>query len=99
MKKQAYKKRIFFVLAALLAVLLLVETAQAMSSTNYGLNWFTPFGSSAGASQSVHYQGRFTLGQSVVGAAASAHFQVRLGYWSADPLRARIFLPLALRQP
>lgn len=79
-------------------VLLLTGHALAMSSTNYRLDWFVPLtGGGGGPMQSANYAVNLTVGQSVIGAAASANYGVGLGYWYGAMTQYRIYLPLVLR--
>jgi hypothetical protein len=68
-----------------------------MSSDNYRLEWFTPLtGSGGGIADSARYAARLTIGQSVIGQAASDHYRVCLGYWCGVSLY-RVYLPLVTR--
>jgi hypothetical protein len=86
-------------LIVLFSALLLANSAQAMSSTNYALNWFTPGTSGGGGPMnSAHYAVNITIGQSAIGNSASANYGVGLGYWygvGADALR--FYLPFIRR--
>jgi hypothetical protein len=92
-------KRFPFLLIVICSTLLFANSMQAMSSTNYALNWFTPGTSGGGgAMNSAHYAVDLTIGQSAIGSSASANYVVGLGYWygvSADALR--LFLPFIRR--
>ena len=86
------------VLLALTAILLLVGSALAMSSTNYRLDWFTPMTGGGGApASSAGYAANTTVGQTAIGASSSANYGVGLGYWYGAAAQFRIFLPLLLR--
>jgi len=68
-------------LLALLALVLLAG-AVAMTSANYGLKWFTPGTSGGGGpSSSANYAVKFTVGQTVIGAGASANYKAEMGFW------------------
>lgn len=87
----------FAVLIALMALLFLAADAQAMSSTNYKLDWFVPLtGIGGGPAASATYAVNFTLGQTVVGSMTSANYSLELGFW-ADNGPSPIYMPLILR--
>ena len=89
-------KRITFLLA-LIILSLLAGSVLAMSSDNYRLDWFTPLtGGGGGPNSSAHYAVNVTVGQSVIGASASANYRVGLGYWYGIG-GYRIYLPLVVR--
>jgi hypothetical protein len=70
------------ILFTLLLLLLLAHGAQAMSSTNFALDWFTPLTSNGGGpSHSTNYAANFTIGQTVIGASSSTNYSMSLGYW------------------
>jgi hypothetical protein len=92
------RRTLIRIVEALLCLALLASVALAMSSTNYRLDWFTPLtGSGGGAASSTTYAMNFTVGQSVVGASASANYGGCLGYWCAGEVEHQVFLPLVLR--
>jgi hypothetical protein len=81
----------------LVAGLVLAGTIRAMSSDNYRLEWFTPLtGSGGGPADSAHYAANLTVGQSVIGQAASDHYRVCLGYWCGVS-SYRVYVPLVTR--
>lgn len=82
-------------LLALLA-LALVAGAVAMTSSNYHLKWFTPGTGSGGSCASSNYAVNFTVGQTVIGQAASANYRTDLGYWYGLLRVFRRFLPLVI---
>ncbi len=87
----------FLVLIALMALLFLTANAQAMSSTNYRLDWFVPLtGGGGGPAASATYTVNFTVGQTAVGNMASANYSLELGFW-ADNGPSPVYLPLILR--
>ncbi len=90
--------RSFFagVLILCLCALLLAETASAMSSTNYLLEWFTPLSGSGGSMSSTNYNVDFTLGQTASVNSIQSTQIMCLGYW-CGAIDWRIFLPLILR--
>jgi hypothetical protein len=82
----------------LLALLLLVSSVQAMSSTNYKLEWFTPLtGAGGGPASSAHYAVNLTIGQTAVGRSASADYHAGLGYWEGLFTGGWLYLPLTMR--
>jgi hypothetical protein len=82
----------------LLALLLLVSSVQAMSSTNYKLEWFTPLtGAWGGPASSAHYAVNLTIGQTAVGRSASADYHAGLGYWEGLFTGGWLYLPLTMR--
>jgi hypothetical protein len=95
-KEQAMKRLTLLLL--LIALVLVVNQAWAMSSTNYRLDWFTPLTSGGGGpATSAHYAANFTVGQTAVGASASTNYKVGLGYWHGAAGSYRIYLPLILK--
>jgi hypothetical protein len=83
-------------LLVLLAVIL-VAGAVAMKSSNYQLNWLTPGTSNGGGtSTSANYVAHFTVGQAVIGQAASANYKADLGYWYGLLRQFRRFLPVVM---
>jgi hypothetical protein len=91
------RARLFLIL---IAFLLLVSSALAMSSANYRLDWFTPLtGNGGGAINSANYAANFTVGQTVAGTSYSANYRIGLGYWRGGAAAAerKIYLPLVLR--
>jgi hypothetical protein len=82
----------------LLCVLALAGNALAMRSDHYGLDWFTPLtGGGGGPSGSAHYAANFTIGQTALGAAQSAHYAAGLGYWYGVGEGVQIYLPLVVK--
>ena len=83
------------ILFTLLLLLLLAHGAQAMESTNYALDWFTPLNSGGGGpSSSAHYAANFTIGQTAIYASSSANYGIGLGYWHGILAQFHIRLPL-----
>ena len=86
-------------LLTLIVFVALAGSTLAMSSTNYRLDWLTPLtGSGGGPAGSASFAVDLTVGQTVIGDAASLHYQVCLGYWCGTGGRWRVYLPLVLRQ-
>jgi hypothetical protein len=82
------------ILFTLLLLLLLAHGAQAMSSTNFALDWFTPLNSSGGGlSSSANYAVNFTIGQTAIYASSSTNYNAGMGYWYG------IFQQFLLRLP
>jgi len=83
-------------LAALLVPLLLLPgLSRAMQSTHYALNWDV-IGAGGGPASSGSFAVNATLGQGVVGPAASTSFQVSAGYWLAGG-QYSLYLPVLMR--
>ena len=81
---------------ALLALTFLATSAQAMSSTNFNLDWFVPLtGGGGGTSASANYAVNFTVGQTAIGTMSSTNYQLGLGFW-AGILPSPVYLPLIL---
>ena len=86
------------ILLTLLLLLLLVHGVQAMSSTNFALDWFTPLTSGGGGpASSTHYAANFTIGQTAIGASSSTNYGTGLGYWYGIFQQFRIRLPLIIK--
>lgn len=82
----------------LIALLLLVGSAMAMSSANYKLTWFTPLTGNSGRSMSsANYAANFTIGQTVDGTAVNTTYQSCLGYWCGIPMEYKLLLPMILK--
>ncbi len=80
-----------------LLLLVLVNDALAMSSTNYALNWFVPLNSSGGSQMSsTNYKVDFTIGQTVIGASTSTSYRVGLGYWYGM-IGSSTYLPIIVK--
>jgi hypothetical protein len=70
------------ILLTLLLILLCVQGVQAMESSNFSLDWFTPLNSGGGGpTSSTHYAANFTIGQTSIGRASSDNYHAGLGYW------------------
>jgi len=91
-------KRKTILLALLIIFLLLTSSALAMSSTNYKLDWFVPLTGSGGSEMSsTNYKAYVTVGQTAIGASASANYGACLGYWCGQLPGGRLHLPLIMR--
>jgi hypothetical protein len=89
-------KRILSLLA-LIMLLALTGSAQAMSSPSYRLDWFTPLvGGGGGSAGSANYSINFTVGQTATSSAASASYQSCLGYWCGESIHP-IYMPMIIR--
>ena len=83
---------------ALLLALVLIQSAAAMSSTNYRLDWFTASTSGGGgAASSTNYAANFTVGQSAIGISNSTQYRAELGLWYGLVDFFRLYLPLILK--
>jgi hypothetical protein len=86
------KRRVIFL--TLLLLLLVVQNATALASTNYRLDWFIPMTTSSGVlSSSTNYAINYSLGQTVIGNSASTHYAIGLGYWNGLFQLVRLYLP------
>ncbi|MBU1879532.1 MAG: hypothetical protein KJ734_11325 [Chloroflexi bacterium] len=91
------KTKLMIGIGVLVVLLLLTNSALAMRSTNYWLDWYTPLtGGGGGPASSTNYAVNFTVGQSAIGASASTNYGAGLGYWYGIS-EYRIYLPLVLR--
>jgi hypothetical protein len=82
----------------LVICLLLVGNALAMSSDNFGLDWFTPLtGGGGGEASSTNYAVNLTIGQTASGTSSSASYGSCLGYWCGATTEHRIYLPVMSR--
>ena len=91
-------KRTKILLALLIIFLLLTGSALAMSSANYKLDWFVPLTGSGGSEMSsANYKAYVTVGQTAIGASASANYGACLGYWCGQLPGGRLHLPLIMR--
>ena len=85
--------------AVLLLMLLLCGYAFALSSTNFQINWLLPLTGTGGNSlASANYVTDVTLGQTVIGSAASNNYQAGFGYWKGIQPDYEIYLPIILSQ-
>ena len=90
-------RRLLLGIIVLLCALALVSNVLAMRSDNYWLDWFTPLtGGGGGPADSANYTANFTVGQTAIGAANSANYAIRLGYWLPATRQNNIYLPLVI---
>lgn len=83
---------------AIVLVLLAFASADAMSSANYQLNWFTPLsGSGGGPASSSSYTANVTIGQTGTGLSSSTNYAVKEGYWAGTDNPYHSFLPVIKR--
>ena len=87
------RHKIIWVLIILVVILCVATGVHAMSSSGYELYWFTPLTGGGGAASSTHYSAHVTLGQSVIGSASSASYEVGVGFWHGLLLKWVVFLP------
>ncbi len=86
------------ILTGLLVLILLAQSAWAMSSTNYQLNWFTPLTSGGGgAASSTNYAINLTIGQAAIGNYSSANYAAGLGYWYGVEQQFKVYLPIVIK--
>lgn len=84
---------------ALALLLLLCSYILAMSSPSFQLNWLVPVSSSGGGTaSSVTYTTNLTIGQTVIGSAASDSYEVGLGYWPGVQETHQLYLPIVVNQ-
>jgi hypothetical protein len=94
------KRKIILVLCVLL--LLMVQGAQAMSSTNFRVDWSNRLTGSGGPASSPGYKVNFTVGQTVSGVSSNPLNKVQWGYWAAvEPGSQQFFLymPVIMKVP
>ena len=84
-------------LLLLTVLVLVVNQAWAMSSSNYRLDWFAPLTSSGGSANSTNTIGSFSVGQSVIGYSSGSNYTAGLGYWYGVGSLHRILLPLIMK--
>jgi hypothetical protein len=85
------------ILIVLVALFVIVNSALAMSSANYALDWYVLLtGGGGGATASANYTANFTVGQSAIGNVTSANSTVGLGYWYDVETVRVIYLPLVM---
>jgi hypothetical protein len=85
----------FAMLLAMVVMLWLAAGASAMDSTNYVLGWFTPLTTGGGGpASSANYAVNLSVGQTAVGASASANYGAALGYWPGLTAKYQAYLPL-----
>jgi hypothetical protein len=86
------------ILFTLLLLLLLAHGAQAMSSTNFALDWFTPLTSGGGGpASSTHFAANYTVGQTATSFSSSTNYGTGLGFWYGIFQQFRIRLPLVTK--
>jgi hypothetical protein len=68
-----------------------------MSSTHYGLEWFTPLTGGGGGAASASYGVEMTIGQTAIGEASSSSYGTGLGFWYGMVDWFKVYLPLVLR--
>ena len=92
------KTRILTGIVFFVVLLLFASNIQAMSSTNYRMDWVMPLtGGGGGPMSSTNYQVNMTIGQKVVGPVSSDHFRVGLGYWYGTLLGGPVYMPLIVK--
>jgi hypothetical protein len=88
------KRKWLIAIAALAAVLVVAQVAQAMASPNYRLDWFAPLTASGGASASTSYKMDISIGQTVSQNSAGSGYKAQMGYWAGVIDAYAIHLPL-----
>ena len=85
-------------LLTLLLALLLVNTAQAMTSTNYRLDWLVPLtDGGGGTADSANFTISYTVGQTAIGSSDSSRFSLRSGFWQEFEEQCLIWLSVIVR--
>jgi hypothetical protein len=85
-----------FILLILIACLLVANTALAMSSLNYRIDWMVPLSGGGSHASSTQYAVDLTIGQTASGAAQSTSYQGGFGFWyGIRETIWRLFLPLS----
>ncbi len=92
------KRRFAVFVFLLLCILLLAAPVLAMKSTNYALDWNTGLAGTGGSSQSQHYAIHLTVGQTAIGAQASANYAAGLGFWYGRLIDNIFFVPVIRKQ-
>ena len=70
----------------------------SMGSANYRVDWSVPVSGGGGEpASSANFAINLTVGQSVVGDAASANYLVGMGYWPGVDPGSIIYLPVAYK--
>lgn len=92
------KMRLVTVGALLICLALLNSRAQAIQSTNYHLDWFTPLTTGGGGtSSSTHYTVSITVGQTVAQTSSSTNYKAGMGFWNGFSVQYRLNLPLVVK--
>jgi hypothetical protein len=94
------KPKIILLFCVLL--LLLVQGAQAMSSTSFRVDWSNRLTGSGGPASSPGYKVNFTVGQTVSGVSSNPLNKVQWGYWAAvgpGSYQFMLCLPLIMTAP
>ena len=87
------------ILLILMLLLLVSQSADAMVSPGYRIDWNNLLSGSGGSASSAAYQASITTGQTVSGIASSPGYTVHLGYWSGVPPAYTIFLSRVMKGP
>ncbi len=91
-------QQVCFLLLALLFALYCANSALAMTSTNYRMDWNVPLtGGAGGSMSSTNYHADLTVGQTVVGASSSTNYAAGLGYWYGALDTGQLHLPALFR--
>lgn len=77
------RRAILFTMCLFLLIGLAVQSAAAMTSTTYRLDWFVPLTGGGGHASSSNYAADFTVGQTAIGSSASTNYSAGLGFWTA----------------
>ena len=87
------------VLVTIVCLVVAVSSALAMSSTNFGLDWFVPLtNGGGGVVKSTNCSVDLTVGQTVIGDTTSDNFKTRLGYWHCEDCAWYNLMPVVVRE-
>jgi hypothetical protein len=91
-------KRTVALVCALLLLLLLAQSAFAISSALLNINWSNLLSGSGGSAVSSGYKLSLTVGQTISGSSSSPLYKVQMGYWAGyEPIN--VYLPRIMRNP
>jgi hypothetical protein len=93
MKRKIILFSILFLLLALLA-----QSASAMSSPAYRIDWNNLLSGGGRLSSSASYQVDLTVGQTASRTSSTSQYQIQLGYW-AGLVQSPIFIPSVKKLP
>ncbi len=87
------------ILLCVLLLLLVAESAYAMSSPAYRIDWTNLLTGGGGPASSGGYRVNFTVGQTVSDESASPQYKVQMGYWAGNLPQFEIFVPRIAKNP
>ena len=92
------KRKVIVVISVFLFCLALTGTTNAMSSTQYAIDW-SVVGSGGEPVHSTSYGANTTVGQPIVRLSQSTSYGLCSGYWCEAGMAYRIYLPAVLLGP